>query len=225
MRQFKHWTPRYIFDRVNLMVFQRRNPDAPWLVRTMVDILDNWLVPEDRGIEWGSGRSTIWLAERIGSLVSVEHNPAWYGRISAELKARGLENVEYHLCEDAHEYSRLADNFSLEGFDFCFVDGEARDHCALKAISLLKPGGILIVDNCNWYLPTPKHSRSPFSRNSHLGPYTQEWAAYLEGVQGWRRIWTTNGVTDTALWVKPAATSEPRRQQETHEQFSSGHQP
>jgi len=191
----------------------------------MVEIMESWLKPVDRGIEWGSGRSTIWFAERVRSLVSVEHNPDWYGRISTELKARGLKNVEYHLCEDAQEYSRLADNFPLESFDFCLVDGEARDHCALKAISLVKPGGIVIVDNCNCYLPTPKHSTSPFSRRPEQGPYTGKWAAFLDGVQGWRRVWTTNGVTDTGFWVKPAATDEPRRQQEALEQFSSRHQP
>ena len=190
------------------MVFQRRNPNAPWLVRTMVDILDNWLMPEDRGIEWGSGRSTIWFAERVASLVSVEHNPDWYRRINSELKARGLRNVEYHLCEREHEYSSVANKFSSERFDFCLVDGEARDHCALAAISLVKPGGIVIVDNCNWYLPTPTYSHSPFSRTLEQGPYRGKWAAYLDGVQGWRRIWTSNGVTDTGLWVKPTAVKE-----------------
>lgn len=133
--------------------------------------------------------------------------------------------MEYHLCEDAHEYSRLTDNFSSEAFDFCFVDGEARDHCALKAISLVKPGGILIVDNCNWYLPTPKHSFSPFSRNAEQGPYIGKWNLFLDDVRGWRQVWTTNGVTDSGLWIKPAATDEPRRDLEMLEQFSAGHQP
>jgi len=225
LRKFRHWTPRYIYHRLGLVVYQRRFPNAPWLTRAMVEILESWLKPSDRGIEWGSGRSTIWLAKRIGSLVSVEHNPVWYRRISAELKARGLQNVEYHLCEDAHEYSRLTDNFSSEAFDFCFVDGEARDHCALKAISLVKPGGILIVDNCNWYLPTPKHSFSPFSRNAEQGPYIGKWNLFLDDVRGWRQVWTTNGVTDSGLWIKPAATDEPRRDLEMLEQFSAGHQP
>ena len=212
MRQFRHWTPHYIYHRLGLVVYQRRCPNAPWLTRAMVEILESWLKPADRGFEWGSGRSTVWFAEKVRSLVSVEHNPHWYGRISTELKAKGLENVEYHLCENAQDYSRLAGKFSSESFDFCFVDGETRDDCALAAISLVKPGGIVIVDNCNWYLPTPKHSRSPFSRRPEQGPYTGKWAAYLDGVRGWREIWTTNGVTDTALWVKPIDTDETRRE-------------
>lgn len=191
----------------------------------MVEILESWLKPTDWGFEWGSGRSTIWFAERVRSLVSVEHNPGWYGRISTQLKAKGLGNVEYHLCEDAQDYSRLAGKFPSEGFDFCLVDGETRDDCALEAISLVKPGGIVIVDNCNWYLPTPKYSRSPFSRNPELGPYTGKWAAYLDGVHGWRGVWTTNGVTDTALWVKPATTGEARQELKGLEQLCSRHRP
>jgi len=91
----------------------------------MVDILENWLRPTDRGIEWGSGRSTIWFAERVGCLVSVEHSPVWYERVSAELKRQGLENVEYHFCEDEADYCRVADAFPSDSFDFCLVDGLA----------------------------------------------------------------------------------------------------
>lgn len=206
MRQFGHWTPRYIYDRLSQIVYQRRHPDAPWLGHEMMRILESWLMPDDRGLEWGSGRSTIWFAERIGSLVSVEHNPAWYSRVNAELKAKGLQTVEYHLCKNEDEYSNVANAFSSESFDFCLVDGVARDECALAAISLIKPGGIVIVDDFNRYLPT--QTRSPFSRRPEEGPETERWAVYQDRVKAWRRIRTTNGVTDSALWVKPANTRE-----------------
>jgi SAM-dependent methyltransferase len=223
LRQFRHWTPRYIFDRLGLMVYQRRRPSTPWLGHEMVRILENWLLPDDRGFEWGSGRSTIWFAERVGSLVSVEHNPDWYRLVNARLKIKGLKNVEYHLCEDELEYRRVASQYPSESFDFILVDGLARDECALAAISLVKPGGIVVVDDCNRYLPT--QSRSPFSRRPEQGPDTELWATYQDSVNGWRRIWTTNGVTDSGLWVRPAAIDEPGRDLETLEQFSSRHHP
>lgn len=218
MRSFRHWTPRYIYHRLGLMVYERTHPDTPWLTQASVDILENWLKPGDRGIEWGSGRSTIWFAERVGSLVSVEHNPVWHKQVATELKRKGLRNVEYHLCEDEQQYCTVAEKFPLESFDFCLVDGEERDQCALAAISLAKPGGIVIADNCNWYLPT--HSHSPFSRRPAQGPYTEKWAAYLDCVKGWRQIWTTNGVSDTALWVKPADTRQSNPCDNLSEQFS-----
>jgi predicted O-methyltransferase YrrM len=188
------------------MTYERKNPSAPWISRTMAEILEGWLKPGDRGIEWGSGRSTVWFAERVGYLVSVEHNPVWYRRVRAELERKRLQNVEYHLCEDERAYCMLADQFPQESFDFCLVDGLARDCCALAAISLIKPGGILVLDNSNWYIPTSSHT--PLSRKPEQGPYSERWADFLDAVEGWRRIWTTNGVFDTAMWVKlPAVTA------------------
>lgn len=218
MRSFRHWTPRYIYHRLGLSLYQRRNPNAPWLVRDMVDILENWLKPTDRGIEWGSGRSTIWFAERVGSLVSVEHSPDWYRRVGAELKQKGLQNVEYHLCEDEVDYCKVVDTLSPESIDFCLVDGVARDDCALAAIYLVKPGGIVLVDNCNCYLPTK--SLSPYSRKPEQGCYTEKWAAYLDAVREWRQIWTSDGVCDTGLWVKPVNAVEPKHSGNTSDQVS-----
>ncbi len=214
MRSFKHWTPRYIFDRLNLMVDERSfamgrgGANSPWLVRTMVEILENWLKPGDRGLEWGSGRSTTWFAERAEHLVSVEHDAAWHSQVNERLKGKEVRNVEYYLCEGERDYVSLCDRFAPESFDFCLVDGEARDRCALAALSLVKPGGIIIVDNCNWYLPS--QTRSPFSRSPERGPSTPEWSSYYSQVKEWRRIWTSNGVTDTCLWVKPAGVMESR---------------
>jgi len=223
LRGFKHWTPRYIYNRLKLVAYERVFPSAPWLTFTMSQFLGSWLKPGDQGFEWGSGRSTTWFAERVGSLASVEHNPEWYRRVSAELNRKGLKNVDYYLREDEDDYCSVADEFSAASFDFCLVDGVARDRCALLALSLVKPGGIVIVDNCNWYLPTD--SGSPYSRKACEGAYTEAWAVFWKRVEDWRHIWTTNGVFDTGLWVKPALTDEPRQELETLEQFSPGHQP
>lgn len=203
MRKFNHWTPRYIYHRLALSIYQQRQPNAPWLVRTMVNLLDNWLTPTDRGIEWGSGRSTIWFAMRVGSLVSVEHDPGWYRRVKGALDQHKLMNVEYHLCEDESAYRAMTTAFTAGSFDFCLVDGLVRDDCALAAISLVKPGGIIVVDNCNCYLPS--NSFSPYSRKPEQGCYTEKWAAYLDAVTGWRRVWLTDGVCDTGLWMKPGS--------------------
>jgi protein-L-isoaspartate O-methyltransferase len=218
MRSFKHWTPRYIYRRLGLSVYQWRYPNAPWLVHSMVEILENWLRPTDRGVEWGSGRSTVWFAERVGSLVSVEHSAEWYERVSSRLKQKGLQNVEYYLREGEADYCKVADTFSSESFDFCLVDGLARDDCALAALSLAKPGGIIIVDNCNCYLPS--NSRSPYSRRPEQGCYTEKWATYLDAVREWRQIWTTDGVCDTGLWVKPTKVAESRHGRDLSDRVS-----
>ena len=219
MREFGHWTPRYIYDRLSHIVYQRSHPDAPWLRREMIRILESWLQPDDRGFEWGSGRSTIWLAERIGSLVSVEHSPDWHRRVQANLKAKGVKNVECYLCQDEVEYCKVASKYPSESFDFCLVDGVARDECALAAISLVKPGGIVIVDDYNRYLPT--QSRSPYTRRPEQDPETPLWSVYQDRVKEWRKIRTTDGVADSALWIKPVEKQKLSHHEHGIEQFSS----
>jgi hypothetical protein len=46
------------------------HPDVPWLTRQAVEILEDWLKPGYVGLEWGSGRSTLWFARRVSHLTS-----------------------------------------------------------------------------------------------------------------------------------------------------------
>lgn len=208
--------PRYVADRVRLAVHQRLYPDAPWLTAKAISLLEESLRPDHVGIEWGSGRSTLWLAERVGHLVSVEHEPAWHEAIAAQIRERGLTNVDYrlHLCEPeraetpdwivsmfASDYVRAVDAFGPRSLDFALVDGMYRSACALAVLPRLKPGALLIVDNVNWFLPSS--SRAPSSRTVDDPPLTPTWEEFADLVSGWDRQWTQNGVADTAIWVAP----------------------
>jgi len=204
MRTIKHWTPRYIGNRLRILAYERRHPELPWLTPRMVSTLASWLKPDDVGLEWGSGRSTIWFAGRVKSLTSVEHDESWYQGISSQLQQRGISNVDYKYCSDESAYVSVAESIPQESLDFCLVDGIARDRCAVAAVSRLKPGGILIIDNCNWFLPS--QSKSPNSQravqNSN-GASNDIWPQFMDLTKDWRCVWTSSGVTDTAFWVKP----------------------
>jgi hypothetical protein len=204
-RSFAHWTPRYVYDRLAAALDSRRHPDAPWLTKQMVEILDSWLCSDDIGYEFGSGRSTLWFSQRVGHLTSVEHDREWYCRISATIESMGLRNVHYSLHTDGVEYCNSVCGMPDESLDFVLIDGIERDACALLALRKLKPGGVLILDNCNWYLPNS--SRSPNSRRRADGPASPEWVGFGEKVKNWRRIWTSNGITDTVFLLKPATCS------------------
>ena len=65
----------------------------------------------------------------------------------------------------------------------------------LRAVELLKPGGLLILDNSNHYLPHP--SRSPLRVTR---PPSDDWETISRLVEPWRVIWTTNGCWDTTIW-------------------------
>ncbi len=192
------------------MHYQRRNPESPWLTQAIISILESWLRPEDIGLEWGSGRSTAWFAKRVSHLTSVEHDPRWANIVTNKLRAASLETrVSYHLCPDGaneeptSEYVMLIEQFDDQCFDFCLIDGVVRDRCALLAVPKIRPGGILILDNVNWYIPRDPKSRAPNSRGVGGDFASERWETFTGCVKNWRCVWTTNGIWDTAFWVRP----------------------
>jgi len=117
----------------------------------------------------------------------------------------GIINIDYRyipISDEEHagnaKYVSIIDENSL---DFCLLDGAYREFCALKVVEKLKPGALLIIDNVNWYLPS--NSYSPSSRTVADGPKGPIWKEVDRLINDWRRIWTSSGVTDTALFIKP----------------------
>jgi hypothetical protein len=208
LSRFRHWTPRYVVSRLRYAVFQKTHPDAPWLNQHAVALLESWLRPQDQGLEWGSGRSTVWFARRVRRLVSIEHNPVWHERVKARLQAQKLVNVDCRLvpveetaAAGAHPYVQTALSLPPASLDFVLVDGVLRDHCTQAAMALLKPAGLLILDNAEWYLPHRTFSPKAVGADGH-GP-TPLWRELAVRLKEWRCVWTSNNVIDAAFFVKP----------------------
>jgi SAM-dependent methyltransferase len=208
MRSFKHWTLRYVLRRCAGIATRLIHPGWPWLTPKAVRFLEAWLKPTDLVFEWGAGRSTLWIARRVRQVTSIEHNPAWFAKVKEQARRQNLRNIDLKLCtnEDgppAESHYAMVIQEVHGDFDLIIVDGvpERRDQCALAAIQNLKPGGILLIDNANWYLPSS--SSAPSSRSQESGPASPEWALFARRVFGWHNIWTTNGLWDTSMWIRP----------------------
>ena len=161
------------------------------------------------GLEYGSGRSTLFFARRLKKLVSIEHHEGWHNKVSQILKDKKVDNVEYLLipedgksAEDISEaelhkqlnqltgdepreeyfsyYSRV-ESYPDDYFDFILIDGRARVQCGLRAMKKIKPGGIFVLDNSERERYHPLH----------------------EALRDWPHLFTTNGITDTVLWIRP----------------------
>jgi predicted O-methyltransferase YrrM len=192
------------------MLYQYRNSTLPWLTKDANNFLSEVLSQADVGLEFGGGRSTIWFAKRVQKIVTVEHNEQWYKVILGKIEESKLSNVDCRSVqvreEDTHAMGKALNqiyaDFPNEYFDFILVDGIGRDACAVGALGALKPGGLLIIDNVNRHLPS--QSRSPHSRSVDMGPEGALWLEFQEKTKKWRRYWTSSGVTDTAIYFKPA---------------------
>lgn len=213
MRSFAHWTPRYLFDRLLEKLYRRRHPDLPWLTPSANQILRTCLKETDHGAEFGSGRSTIWFSKQTASLISIEHNPEWYDKVKKELEMLGQSNVTYlfrpqKTGEDPLQsaYVREAQNLADSSLDYALVDGIYRDACVWVLLDKIAPGGLLIIDNINLYLPSS--SRCPNSVRLGESPATPLWERAYAVLKQWRCIWTSNGISDTAIFFKPCQHSK-----------------
>jgi len=192
---------------LKLTVYQIVHPGAPWLTPLAVAFLDDWLQPEHTGLEWGAGRSTLWFANRVDRLISIEHDRNWYSRVQTKLLSRPRNNVTLVLASpDEDEYLRPARELEDESVDFALVDGISalRDRCAECAIPKIRPGGLLILDDVHRYLPSG--SRAPLALPIGAEPASACWGRVIDMVASWDLIETSSGVTDTGMLRRPAAS-------------------
>jgi predicted O-methyltransferase YrrM len=212
MHRYSHWTPIYIYHRLQDVLFRKLNPKAPWLTPAAIRFLQSVLTSSDSGLEYGSGRSTTWFASRVKHLISVEHNPDWYQRVSSTINQLGLQNVEYFLHPQpdnrntlqelmASKYVQAAASLTANSLDFVLVDGVTRPACAIHAIPLLKAGAWLILDDANHYLPGI--SNAPNSRSIQNGPLNDHWKEVENALTGWKATWFGNGIKETLIFQKP----------------------
>ena len=155
-----------------------RNPVAeklPWMVFSAIAYLKKRSRPGMRVFEYGSGGSTLFWAARVASVVSVEHDRAWYEKLRPQLRTSENAHVTYLLAEpepdpsfgkmsyrDPHDYishdqhydgknferyAKTIDRYPEAYFDVIVVDGRARPSCIKHAIPKLKKGGLLVVDD------------------------------------------------------------------------------
>jgi predicted O-methyltransferase YrrM len=127
----------------------------------------------------------------------LEHDKVWHQKVKAMLDESGIRNVDYR-CLLEPDYVETIASLQSASLDYALIDGIERGLCALYTLDKLRPSGILIVDNANWFIPARTHSPS-----SVTAPADPTWKRIIEQTSTWRRIWTSNGVTDTAIWIKP----------------------
>jgi hypothetical protein len=206
--------PHYVVGRARMARYERRFPELPWLTPQANQILADWLKPSDVGFEWGSGRSTVWLAMKVSHLISVEHDREWAERVMKGLRSRRLDGrVDYCFEPDADlvsnpqsKYVQRVAAVSDGSLDFCLVDGWSRADCAVACLPKLRLGGLLVLDNAQLYIPRERRTRTPGARREDDGfpNPVQTWMEFHRTVANWRCIWTTSGVGDTALYVRTA---------------------
>lgn len=144
--------------------------DTPWWTYAAIKTVERFLVDRNGAaevFEFGAGASTVWLAKRVATVVSVEHDAGFMA--SMEKTFSQHDNVRVMLVpprqatgvaseirsqrkgyrsSDFTDYVASIDQIKGE-FDVIIIDGRARSACLAAAVTRLSPGGIIVFDNSN----------------------------------------------------------------------------
>jgi len=156
-----HWTPearacRILAFRHGHLRSVARNEcvDAsgqpiPWYTYPALEFIRQLDFSACSVLEYGSGNSTLFWCACAARVVSVEHEPGWFERMRAIVPANG----QMVFAADPDHYINTA---SAQGgnFDVIVIDGQCRLQCAVAAPTALRPGGLVILDNSDWFPDT-----------------------------------------------------------------------
>jgi hypothetical protein len=151
------------------------NDKRPWITFEAVEYLNRYIKNHHRVFEYGVGGSTLYFLARAKEVTSIEHDKNWFTKISELIKLQSSHNWHGRLIEaepgnlapkpdvsapkhyasaDAlyqganfQKYASSIDEFPDGYFDIVLVDGRARPSCIAHALSKVKAGGLLVVDN------------------------------------------------------------------------------
>jgi hypothetical protein len=192
-----HWSPLYLYHRLKQIFLHRVNPQLPWLPYLSVLLIEQLLKATDVGLEVGSGRSTIWFAKSTHKVISLEDNHAWFSKVQSDIATLGLSSkVSLHYIEKHIGYSSFIASLNDKSLDFALIDGGDRLRATEATIPKVKKGGILIIDNANWYLPTPYSSPGSIKTFETI---PRDWLMIYDFIKTKRKMWCSNGISDTLI--------------------------
>lgn len=139
--------PRAVVTAIGRLAFDYR-PVRPWISYDGQAAIAERLDPKrSRVLEFGSGMSTAWYAARSLEIVAIEDYRPWFDKVGAIMAKRGISNVRYRFAADAGEYIGLAREEAGAGYDLVMIDGSHRHLCAELAVEVIRPGGMIYLDN------------------------------------------------------------------------------
>ena len=119
------------------------NP-LPWVTYGFIDFISERLNNSMDIFEYGSGNSTLWYAIRVNSIISVEHDRAWFDKIKKNMPKNS--NIYYQELEYGGLYSQFSSQLDRK-FSMVIVDGRDRVCCIKNAINSIKDDGVIVLDD------------------------------------------------------------------------------
>jgi len=123
----------------------------PWYTYPAIEYVTQFDLSNRRVFEYGAGNSTFFWSSLAERVVSVEDDEGWYQK----LRGRVGENVALTFAPDKQDYLHWIAQAEMS-FDVISIDGKYRDECAQISLDHLHPGGMIILDNSDWWVNAAK---------------------------------------------------------------------
>ena len=125
------------------------NPIA-WYTYPAIEYIKQLDYSDKTIFEYGSGNSSRFWSALAKQVVSVEDDKEWYEKT----RPSSGDNLKLVLAADKAAYINEILNHDL--FNVIIVDGSHRYECAQQALKRLRPGGMIILDNSDWFVKTAR---------------------------------------------------------------------
>jgi hypothetical protein len=118
----------------------------PWYTYPALEFIRQLDFTRCSVFEYGSGNSTLFWSNVAARVVSVEHEKTWFERMRTVAPA----NCEMVFADDPDTYVNCL-RTRAGNFDVIVIDGQCRLQCASVAGAALRPGGVIVLDNSDWF--------------------------------------------------------------------------
>jgi hypothetical protein len=115
----------------------------PWFAYSAIDFLKEKMSSNFNILEFGSGNSTLFFAERAKKVISFEHSRDWHLKILKKIPA----NVELTITSSLSAKDYLKPLVEQLRFDVIIVDGLFRNECITVGLKHLSETGVIILDD------------------------------------------------------------------------------
>jgi hypothetical protein len=130
----------------------------PWWAYGATKFLENKIKSDLKVFEYGAGYSTLWLANKVADLTSIDDDQIWISLLKSKIPSNvnliysETENIKYGhrtflpINQTKYKYSKEIDKFNKK-FDIIIIDGVDRNNCIVEALKNLSSSGVIILDN------------------------------------------------------------------------------
>jgi hypothetical protein len=193
--------PRWVKDakiRRNPLDFRR-----PWWNYEAIKYVEVCLPQSARIFEFGGGASTLWLTDKGARVTTIEDNRDWYEGLIAKAHDADIRLIPKGNDGD-YDYIHAIDAEPDDSLDLVIVDGSPdRVQCALAAVTKVRPGGMLLLDD------TQFSDHQPPARYD-LTRLRAEYVQVAERLSDWSVV-HSRGIKpgtwlpiQTTVWTKPS---------------------